>query len=133
MNAIPALLCATGASLLLAGCFPAKEYASIPDVNTITVRRDAYGNYVAIPPDCEKLLQPDLYNATHNLRPDIAFGCATYTNLAAQIANPKDLVAPKSYEGQHADTASSAVTRYREDKVIDIHRTESTNKSGGGQ
>jgi type IV pilus biogenesis protein CpaD/CtpE len=131
MTAIRALLCATCASLLLAGCFPAKDYTSVPDVNSITVRRDAYGNYVAIPPDCEKLLQPDLFNATHNLRPDIAFGCATYTNMAAQIANPKDLVAPKRYEGQHADTASTAVTRYREGKIIDIHRSDSTSKTGG--
>jgi type IV pilus biogenesis protein CpaD/CtpE len=119
-----------GTCALLAGCLPRKDFSSMPAPNVITVQ-ESNGRYVAIPPDCEKLLQPSQSNSAHNLRPDIAFGCATYTNLAAQVANPRDLVQPAAYAGQHADTADSAVTRYREDKVTPLRETKSTNAGSG--
>jgi type IV pilus biogenesis protein CpaD/CtpE len=125
------ILLVSGASLLLAGCFPTKDFSGFPGVNSITVQRNASGDYSAVPPDCEKLLQPSLTNAPHNMRPDIAFGCATYSNLAAQVANPKDLVDPQPYAGQHADTAGAAVTRYRQDQIKELETTRTTSKTGG--
>lgn len=128
MKNIAALLCLTGATLLLSGCFPTKERADFPGTSSITVKQDANGRYVAVPPDCTSLLYPSQYDSWNDRRPAIAFGCATMTNLAGQVANPLDLVAPAQYPGQHADTADSAVTRYREGKVIEPKKSGSTKK-----
>jgi type IV pilus biogenesis protein CpaD/CtpE len=129
MKAIATFL--NAAALLLAGCaFPVKDNVPLAGMNTLTVTRDANGKYTAAPPDCDKLPHPSQFNAAQSPRPDIAFGCATYTNLAAQIANPKDLARPAPYAGQHADTAGAAVTRYRAGKVEDLNSTSSTRKAG---
>ncbi|WP_298015385.1 CpaD family pilus assembly lipoprotein [uncultured Castellaniella sp.] len=132
MKAIPALLCLLGATVLLSGCFPKRDLAGMPGIGAITVTRGTDGSYVAIPPDCNTLLQPSGISSVNNPQPGIAFGCATLTNLSAQIADPRDLVAPDSYAGQQADTAGSAVTRYRQDKVIELKKTTSTSKTGSG-
>ncbi len=131
MKFTPALLCLIGATLLLSGCFPKRDLAGFPGVDAITVTRGADGRYVAVPPDCDALIQPSRISSVNNPQPGIAFGCATLTNLSAQIADPRDLVAPDVYAGQHADTAGSAVTRYRQGKVIELKKTTSTSKTGG--
>lgn len=133
MKTFPTLFCVIGATLSLTGCFPHRDMTQLPETNAINVTRGADGRYVAIPPDCNTLLQPSEYSTVTDPRPGIAFGCASLTNLAAQVANPQDLVAPAHpYAGQHADTAGSAVTRYRLDKVTPLKNTTSTSKTGGG-
>ena len=113
--------------LALGACaFPRKDFSSIPDASVIRVTQNGSA-YQAVPPDCNTLLQPSQYNKADDLRMSIAFGCATYTNLAAQLADPKDLIEPKAYGGQLSDTAGSAVTRYRENKITPLRKTESTN------
>lgn len=130
MKTFHTLLCVIGAALSLTGCFPHRDMSQFPDTNAIHVSKGSDGRYVAIPPDCNNLMQPSEYSTATEPRPGIAFGCASLTNLAAQVANPRDLVAPRPYAGQHADTASSAVTRYRQDKVISPNKTSSTSKTG---
>ncbi|NYT61724.1 hypothetical protein H0A66_05215 [Alcaligenaceae bacterium] len=117
---------ALGLSLALGACaFPRKDFSSMPDPSVITLKQAGPG-YVASGPDCTKLLQPSQYNKVDDLRMSIAFGCATYTNLAEQVANPNDLVKPRAYRGQSAETATEAVTRYRENKVTPLRNTNST-------
>lgn len=116
-----------GFGMILSACaFPRKDFSSMPDPGVITVQQTSQG-YKAVAPDCARLLQPSQYNKADDLRMSIAFGCATYTNLAGQLARPEDLIAPKSYAGQSADTAGDAVTRYRENKVTPLRETMSTN------
>lgn len=132
MKTFSTMFCVIGATLSLTGCFPHRDMARLPGVDTINVTRGSDGRYVAIPPDCNTLMQPSQYDSVTDPRPGIAFGCASLTNLAAQVANPQDLVAPSHpYIGQHADTAGSAVTRYRIDKVTPLRKTTTTSKTGG--
>ncbi|WP_291772582.1 CpaD family pilus assembly lipoprotein [Castellaniella sp.] len=132
MKTFSTLFCVISATLSLTGCFPHRDMSQFPDTSAINVTRGSDGKYIAVPPDCSTLMQPSEYSTVTDPRPGIAFGCATLTNLAAQVANPQDLVTPTHpYIGQHADTAGSAVTRYRLDKIIPLNKTTSTSKTGG--
>jgi hypothetical protein len=113
-------------SMGLSACtFPRKDFSSLPDARVITVKQAGAG-YQAVAPECSRLLQPSQYNKADDLRMSIAFGCATYANLADQLARPDDLILPKSYRGQSSDTAADAVARYRENKVTPLRETMST-------
>jgi pilus assembly protein CpaD len=48
------------------------------------------------------------------------WGCATYTNLAAQVANPKDLVAPGKLAPADGALAAGAMQRYETGHVIPL-------------
>jgi len=41
------------------------------------------------------------------------FGCATQQNLAAQIANPMDIVAPRGMSPIDAERRSTVITKWR--------------------
>ncbi|WP_345795722.1 CpaD family pilus assembly lipoprotein [Castellaniella sp. MT123] len=112
---------------LLAGCsFPKRDYSFVPDASVIQVQLKD-GRWVAVPPDCAKLFtEPP--RSLYDSRPQVPYGCATYTNLANSVANPRDLVAPGTYEGQQADSAAGAVKRYRDNKVTPLRETNSTKK-----
>lgn len=115
-----------GLSLALSACaFPRKDFASVPDPGVISLKQIG-PELRALPPDCKKLLQPSQYNKADDLRMSIAFGCATYTNLADQVARPEDLATPKVYPGQSPTTAGDAVTRYHQNKVTPLRETRST-------
>jgi len=117
---------ALAASLALGACaFPRKDFSSLPDASVITLKQAGPG-YEAVAPDCDRLLQPSQYNKADDLRMSVAFGCATYGNLAGQLARPEDLLAPRTYRGQSADTAAGAAARYRENKVTPLRQTMST-------
>jgi type IV pilus biogenesis protein CpaD/CtpE len=62
-------------------------------------------------------------------RPGVAFGCATYSNLAAMLARPADLVAPVPYAGADASLAASAVRRYEEGRATPLISGSSTSPS----
>ncbi|QCR10259.1 hypothetical protein EH207_02995 [Brenneria rubrifaciens] len=100
----------------------------MPDVSSITLHQRG-GRWVAVPPDCYKLLQPG-YHWSLEGRKQVAFGCATYTNLAISLARPQDLSRPRVYSGMQADAAALAITRYRQNKVEPLRQTESTSKTG---
>lgn len=119
------------ALLLVSGCaFPRKDLASMPDPSVIQVVQTADGKWVAVPPDCTPLQQPSRYDNFNNRRMSVAFGCATYSNLAGSVARPTDLVAPRSYSGMHADSAGLAVQRYRVNEVEALRETQTTSVAG---
>ena len=116
-----------GLITLVSGCaFPRKDHTAMPDVTVIRVTQGHDGRPVAHVPDCAPLLEPSQYHNANNARPAIAFGCATYNNLAASIARPGDLISPRPYRGQYADSAGLAVERYRTNEVEPLRETSST-------
>lgn len=114
---------------MLSGCaFPRKEFLSVPDPSVISVP-DGTGQRQALPPDCERLREPSQYSTLTDPRMDIAFGCATYTNLSRQVARPEDLVRPRSHGNQSADTAAAAVQRHRTGNITPLRGTTATDVS----
>jgi hypothetical protein len=105
------LLCVT--AFALCGCF--KPPVSMPDERII-----GYDGKRLTPPDCDRLAQPSLLLDAGVPRPSMAWGCATYTNLAAQIANPQDFVSPQTLGPADAAVAASAVRRYETDHVYPL-------------
>ncbi|CAM2152883.1 pilus assembly protein CpaD [Pararobbsia alpina] len=114
-----ALVCASVVTMCaLAGCFPAPR--TMPDASFI--RGDEHG---AEPPDCEQLYRRSGLLDGGVPRPKMAWGCATYSNLAAQVVNPKDLFDPAPLGPTDANVAASAVRRYRTDKVTPLDTSTS--------
>jgi NAD(P)-dependent dehydrogenase (short-subunit alcohol dehydrogenase family) len=80
----------------------------------------------AIPPECSQLNQPSHMIDAGRGRPGIAFGCATYSNLAEMLARPADLVAPVPYAGADAALGASAVRAYEEGRTQPLNPTSTT-------
>lgn len=119
-----------GLLLALSGCaFPRKDFSGMPDPSVIRLTQ-YNGQWRADAPDCHALLQPSQYNSVDNMRLSIAFGCATYSNLAASVARPGDLANPPSFAGTPADTARLAVERYRLNNVEPLRDRTSTSAIG---
>ncbi|KQR81500.1 hypothetical protein ASG35_04040 [Burkholderia sp. Leaf177] len=97
----------------LGGCF--KPPRGMPDQNVI-----GFDGKSALAPDCDSLSRPSVLTDAGWSRPSMQWGCATYSNLAAQIANPKDLVAPEKLGPADAAVAASAVHRYKNGHVIPL-------------
>lgn len=138
MNARPGHIAALkwlmviGLAGLLAGCaFPKRDYSMVPDASVIKVELQD-GRWVAVPPECAHLFTEQSLSSwhAHKSRPQVAFGCATYTNLANSVARPFDLLRPQPYGGQHAESAAEAVTRYRQNEVTPLRNTSSTTITG---
>lgn len=124
------LLTVLGLVGLVTGCaFPKRDYSMLPDASVIQVQQQ-HGHWVAVAPECKRLIteRPRPWYE-YDSRPQVAFGCATYTNLANSVARPRDLTQPGTYRGQQADTAADAVTRYRQNAVTPLNKTTSTKKS----
>ncbi len=111
------------AAIGLGGCMSAHPPLGMPDASAIGY--DARGGRV-VPPACAQLDQPSHMIDAGAGRPGVAFGCATYTNLAAMLARPADLVAPLPYAGADAGYAASAVRRFDEGKVKALNPTSTT-------
>lgn len=62
-------------------------------------------------------------------RPAMAFGCATYTNLSRQIADPADLTAPRALAPPDAPTTADAIQRFHDNKATPLRKTTSTEAS----
>lgn len=77
-----------------------------------------YSRYEATSPECGDWSTNSAYS--YNNRQFGNFGCATQSNLAAMVANPRDLVAPRAM-----DPADAA----RRDIVIDAYRQGDTTSS----
>ncbi|SAL39771.1 CpaD family pilus assembly lipoprotein [Caballeronia humi] len=105
---------AAGAS----GCF--KPPRGMPNETVIS-----YDGHGAVPPDCASLAQPSLLTDGGIRRPSMQWGCATYTNLAAQLAHPEDIVKPQTLGPADAAVAASAVRRYELGRVIPLDATTS--------
>ena len=76
---------------------------------------------VVIPPDCS-VPQP-----RPGLRPDHYWGCHVDSALGMMVANPLDLVEGRELGPGDAAQATGALQRYREDKIKDITKEETTN------
>lgn len=114
-------------SLPLIGCAPL-EPARLPDQSVIALLDGQ-----AVPPDCSQFEEASVYRdgpLQLARRPTVAFGCATYTNLARMLARPADLVAPRRYAGQSGTNAGNAVQRYYDNKVTPFGNTGTTSISG---
>lgn len=89
----------------------------------------------AVAPDCAQLVTPSETLPIHD-RPQMSFGCATYTNLGAMVTDPADLAVPRAYGGADGTTSAAAVRRYRDDDVTSLRGTTSVGgmagSSGGG-
>ncbi len=121
------LLLLASLGLSLAACsFPKRDYSMLPNADVIKVQLKD-GRWVAIPPECNSMFNEPA-RTIYDSRPQVPYGCATYTNLANSVANPRDLVEPAAYGGQHADTADSAVTRYREGQITPLKETTTTSQ-----
>jgi pilus assembly protein CpaD len=105
------LACAVAASV--SGCFQPPR--GMPDQSTI-----GFDGHSAVPPDCASLSRPSLLTDAGLRRPSMEWGCATYTNLAAQVANPQDLVKPQRLGPADAAVAASAAHRYETGHVIPL-------------
>ncbi|WP_144144625.1 CpaD family pilus assembly lipoprotein [Paraburkholderia sp. BCC1884] len=105
------LACTVAASV--SGCF--KPPRGMPDQSTI-----GFDGHSALPPDCASLARPSVLTDAGWHRPSMEWGCATYTNLAAQVAHPQDLVKPQPIGPADAAVAASAVHRYETGHVIPL-------------
>lgn len=98
-------------ALPLGGCTSAPQ-VNLPDASVVR-----FEDGRAVPPVCAMLVEPSHLVDAGFRRPGVAFGCASYSNLAAMLARPEDLVAPSPYAGTDAAVAISAVRRFEEDQV----------------
>ena len=73
--------------------------------------RLSYLRYVAEGPECGRWTS-NLADDPRNL-PHPNFGCATQRNLAAQIANPADLLGPRTMEPADAERRAVVFDKYR--------------------
>ncbi|MGF6768440.1 pilus assembly protein CpaD [Paraburkholderia sp. GAS199] len=108
---------ALAACTLLGGCFT-KPSIGMPDASTLS-----YDGHSVIGPDCTDLERESLVTNAGFRRPSVAFGCATYSNLAAQIARPADIVSPKPMGPADGAVAAAAVRRYQLNEVTPLDQT----------
>jgi hypothetical protein len=117
-----------GLAFALAGCAH-QETTWLPGPDIIQLADNQ-----ALPPDCRPLAEPSTFRGgtwQTESRPTIAFGCATYGNLARMLANPQDLVHPAPFAGQDAVTAGAAVQRYHDNKVTPLSTGGTTGSISG--
>jgi pilus assembly protein CpaD len=107
------LVLACAAALSISGCF--KPPFTMPDASVI-----GFDGKSAVPPDCATLARPSVLTDAGWHRPEMEWGCATYTNLAAQLARPEDLVKPRTLGPADAAVAASAVHRYETGHVMPL-------------
>jgi pilus assembly protein CpaD len=111
--------------LALAACMSAHPPLGLPDASVI-----GFDGREAIAPDCAALVQPSHLVDAGFGRPGAAFGCATYTNLAAMLARPADLAEPLPYAGADAAIGASAVRRFDENRIKQPSVTSTTTQLG---
>ena len=135
MNARLSLIATIFAGVACAGltsCMSAQPPLGMPDPSVIGFTPGDGGR--ATPPACDSLTVRSGMRDAGQARPGVAFGCATYSNLATMLARPADLVAPVPYTGADAPLATSAVRRYEEDRAkplnSDYSSTSSSSSSG---
>jgi pilus assembly protein CpaD len=83
--------------------------------------RLAYLRYVAEGPGCGQWPSNLAYDPRNLPHPN--FGCAQQQNLAAQIANPADLLGPRTTETADAERRAVVVDKYRQGRVTGADRS----------
>jgi pilus assembly protein CpaD len=92
-----------------------------------------FSSYQAVGPQCGHW---DNLTSTGSNRPYANFGCAMSANIAAQIANPRDLIAPRDMGPSDATRRSVVLDHYRKGEITstakDDQATATTKTPGGG-
>jgi pilus assembly protein CpaD len=92
-----------------------------------------FSSYQAVGPQCGHW---DNLTSTGSNKPYANFGCANSANIAAQIANPRDLIAPRAMDPADATRRSVVLDHYRKGEITstakDDQATASTKPPGGG-
>jgi pilus assembly protein CpaD len=86
--------------------------------------------YVVTPPACPNW--SDSPTTPHDNTPNSNYGCATLSNLAEMVDNPRDLDMGRPLGPAYADPGLNAIERYRTDKVKPFLSTGSSQTSGSG-
>ena len=85
--------------------------------------RISYMRYVAEGPTCGNNWDKNLaYNPSNVPHPDL--GCATQHNLAAMIANPADLLGPRTETARPAERRDDAMGKYVKGKITGAEKSE---------
>lgn len=85
--------------------------------------RISYMRYVAEGPACGSNWDKNLaYNPSNVPHPDL--GCATQHNLAAMIANPADLLGPRTETARPAERRDDAMGKYVKGKITGAEKSE---------
>lgn len=113
LSALPPILLLAFA---LTGCMT--DSAPNPDYR-IKVMYAPDGRPIAVPPECLDWRTYDSGTSEDNV-PAPTFGCATARNLAAQIANPEDLIEGKPIGSPDPVVSSAAVKRYQAGKTTSL-------------
>ena len=88
----------------------------------------SYRTYNAVVPNCPDISSFDVAWTGSNLALP-SFGCATATNLAAQIANPGDLVGAKRMDPADTGRRQIIFSKYRAGEVTSAARNQDANGS----
>ncbi|HUK60164.1 MAG TPA: CpaD family pilus assembly lipoprotein [Stellaceae bacterium] len=96
------------------------------DPNHVAVLVD---RYVAIPPACPDW-SDDPAGSHSNSVTSSNYGCATLSNFAQMIANPRDLTTGRQLGPEAGDPAADAVERYRTGAVKPLSSGASSSSSG---
>ena len=70
-----------------------------------------YTRYEAKGPECGREWKS--FTKSFNNKPNNNFGCANTANIAAMIANPADLIAPRASDPSDAGRRETVLTKYR--------------------
>lgn len=90
-----------------------------------------FASYEAVGPTCGKW---DNLTATGSNRPYANFGCAQTANIAAMIANPRDLIAPRDMTPADASRRQVVLDKYRKGETTSTAKDEqatASSKPGG--
>lgn len=82
----------------------------------------SFARFEATAPHCAPLWEQDLAHPDAN-RPWESFGCATNANLAAMIADPADLLAPRSEDPRDSGRRAVVFERYRQGQTTGAQRS----------
>ncbi|MAB12507.1 MAG: hypothetical protein CMI59_01215 [Parvibaculum sp.] len=99
-----------------------KPYQVAGDKNSAPVVM-TFNRYVAQASPCGDWSANYSYNPK-NLNPP-NFGCATQNNLAAMVADPSDLVHPRTMDPADADRRSTVLEKYRKGESTATQRSDS--------
>ncbi len=83
----------------------------------------SYQRNAALASNCETWPEPS--TLTYKNQPYWNFGCATQNNLAAMVANPRDLVQPRRSSPADAQRRDVVIDKYRTGEVTTAKRDES--------
>jgi pilus assembly protein CpaD len=90
--------------------------------NPLNDIRVTYIRYVAEAPPCGNWSQNLTYSANNVLPPN--FGCSTQHNLAAMVADPRDLVTPDTTGQSDAQRRLTVLQKYRAGQATPAERTD---------